>query len=42
MATVACSNNLKWERLDYLQSVLLGRAIINADKVYVIGGTATQ
>ena len=43
MATVACYSNLKWERLDYLQSVLLGhRAIINADKVYVIGGTATQ
>ena len=43
VATVACYNKLKWERLDDLQSIRHGhRAIINGDKVYVIGGVSTQ
>ena len=43
VATVACYSNLKWERLDDLQSIRHGhRAIINGGKVYIIGGTLTQ
>ena len=39
VATVACYNNTGWSRLDDLQSVRhYSRAIINGDKVYVIGG----
>ena len=42
VATVACYNNAGWSRLDDLQSTRNGhRAIINADKVYVIGGGGT-
>ena len=38
VATVACYNN-GWSRLDDLQSTRVNhRAIINGDKVYVIGG----
>ena len=43
VATVACFNNSGWSRLDNLQSPRRGhRAIINGDKVYVIGGYGTQ
>ena len=39
VATVACYNNSGWSRLDDLQSTRqYHRAIINGDKVYVIGG----
>ena len=39
VATVACYNNVGWSRLDDLQSIRRNhRAIINGDKVYVIGG----
>ena len=39
VATVACYNNAEWSKLDDLQSSrYYHRAIINADKVYVIGG----
>ena len=42
VATVACYNS-GWSRLDDLQSVRhLHRAIINGDKVYVIGGGGTR
>ena len=38
-ATVACYNNAGWSRLDDLQSTRsFHRAIINGDKVYVVGG----
>ena len=36
---VACYNSAGWSRLDDLQSGFrFGRAIVNGDKVYVIGG----
>ena len=39
VATVACYNNAGWSRLDDLQSTRrYHRAIINGDKVYVVGG----
>jgi len=39
VATVACYNNEGWSRLDDLQSTRYAhRAIINGDKVYIIGG----
>ena len=41
--TVACYNRSGWSRLDDLQSPRsLGRAIVNGDKVYIIGGLGTQ
>ena len=41
VATVACYNNVGWSRLDDLQSTRkYHRAIINGDKVYVIGGAS--
>ena len=41
VATVACFNNVGWSRLDDLQSTRkYHRAIINGDKVYVIGGAS--
>ena len=40
VATVACYNKSGWSRLDDLQSARSDhRAIINGEKVYVIGGT---
>ena len=43
VATVACYNNEKWSRLDDLQSArAYHRAIINGDKVYVIGGSGKK
>ena len=43
VATVACYNNAGWSRLDDLQSTRrYSRAIINGDKVYVIGGSGTK
>ena len=43
VATVACYNNAGWSRLDDLQSTRRWhRAIINGDKVYVIGGDGTK
>ena len=43
VATVACYNNSGWTKLDDLQSARYGsRAIINGDKVYVIGGINKQ
>ena len=42
VATVACYNS-GWSRLDDLQSTRYGhRAIINGDKVYVIGGSGQK
>ena len=39
VSTVACYNNAGWSRLDNLQSTrYYHRAIINGDKVYVVGG----
>ena len=39
VATVACYNNSGWNKLDDLQSTRRHhRAIINGNKVYVIGG----
>ena len=41
--TVACYNRSGWSRLDDLQSPRSsGRAIVNGDKVYIIGGSETQ
>ena len=41
--TVACFNNAGWSRLDDLQSTRYDhRAIVNGDKVYVIGGSGTK
>ena len=41
VATVACYNNAGWSKLDDLQSTrYYSRAIINGDKVYVIGGSS--
>jgi len=43
VATVACYNKAGWSRLDDLQSTRVeSRAIINGDKVYVIGGKDTK
>ena len=43
VTTVACYNRSGWSRLDDLQSPRhQGRAIINGDKVYVIGGLGQQ
>ena len=43
VSTVACYNNAGWSRLDDLQSIRFRhRAIINGDKVYVIGGRGTK
>ena len=43
VATVACYNNTGWSRLDDLQSVRqYHRAIVNGDKVYVIGGNGEK
>ena len=43
VATVACYNSSGWSRLDDLQSTRTRhRAIINGDKVYVIGGGGTK
>ena len=43
VATVACYNNAGWSKLDDLQSIRRGhRAIINGDKVYVVGGYWTR
>ena len=43
VATVACYNNGGWTKLDDLQSPRYWhRAIINGDKVYVIGGIGTK
>ena len=40
VATVACYNNAGWSKLDDLHSPrYFHRAIIDADRVYVIGGT---
>ena len=37
--TVACYNNSTWTKLDDLQTARYAhRAIVNGDKVYVIGG----
>ena len=42
VATVACYNT-DWSRFDDLQSVRsYHRAIVNGDKVYVIGGSGTK
>ena len=42
VATVACYNKSGWSKLDDLQSIREEhRAIINGDKVYVIGGNGT-
>ena len=39
VTTVACYNNAGWSKLDDLQSTRAWhRAIINGDKVYVVGG----
>ena len=43
VSTVACYNSSGWSKLDDLQSTRnYHRAIINGDKVYVIGGTGTK
>ena len=43
VATVACYNNAGWSKLDDLQSARRGhRAIINGDKVYVVGGSGER
>ena len=43
VATVASYNNAGWSRLDDLQSTRAEhRAIVNGDKVYVIGGSGTK
>ena len=43
VATVACYNNAGWSRMDDLQSIRQWhRAIVNGNKVYVIGGRGTQ
>jgi len=40
---VACYNSSGWSRLDDFQSPRYGhQAIINGDKIYVIGGSGTQ
>ena len=43
LATVASYNNSGWSKLDDLQSTRYGHgAIVNGDKVYVIGGVGLQ
>ena len=43
VSTVACFNNSGWSRLDDLQSIRKDHsAIINGDKVYIIGGFGKQ
>ena len=43
VATVACYNNAGWSKLDDLQSTRhYHRAIVNGDKVYVVGGKDTR
>ena len=43
VATVACYNNAGWSKLDDLQSTrYYHRAIINGDKVYVVGGNGNK
>ena len=43
VTTVACYNNAGWSKLDDLQSTrYYHRAIINGDKVYVIGGLGNK
>ena len=43
VVTVACYNIAGWSRLDDLQSIRhYSRAIINGDKVYVIGGDGNK
>ena len=43
VATVACYSNAGWNQLDDLQSTrYTHRAIINGDKVYVVGGYYEQ
>jgi len=43
VTTVACYSRSGWSRLDDLQSPRdQGRAIINGDKVYLIGGLGQQ
>ena len=43
VATVARYNNVGWSRLNDLQSTRSGhRAIINGDKVYVVGGDSSK
>jgi len=43
VATVACYNNAGWSKLDNLQSTRSWhRAMINGDKVYVIGGSGNK
>ena len=43
VATVACYSNAGWSKLDDLQSTRVDhRAIVNGDKVYVIGGQGTK
>ena len=43
VATVACYDNAGWSRLDDLQSTReWHRAIINGDKVYVVGGIGNK
>ena len=43
VATVACFNNARWSKLDDLQSTRRRhRAIVNGDKVYVIGGNGVR
>ena len=39
VATIACYNNKDWTKLDDLQSARDNhRAIINGDKIYIVGG----
>ena len=43
LVVVACYNNAGWSQLDNLQSTRSDhRAIINGDKVYLIGGSGTR
>ena len=43
ISTVACYNNSGWSKLDDLQSIRYApRAIINGDKVYVVGGDGVK
>ena len=42
-STVACFNNSKWSKLDGLQSARHAhRAIVNEEKVFVVGGSNYQ
>ena len=43
VTTVACYNNAGWSKMDDLQSTRrYGRAVVNGDKVYVIGGYGNE